>query len=284
MTGMASRPAWSEPFVAERRHELRAGAPVEVGRAALFDRVDGAGVTVAIVDSGIERDHPGVGGRVVAAVRVDVHGGQPRVVADEDPTDPVGHGTACAGIVHALAPAADLVSVRVLGPDNRAPGVLFAAALEWVVAERIPIANLSLSSRRESLFAAFHDLADQAYFANTLLVCAANNLPGPSYPSLFSSVLSVAAHDVPDPWTWYYNDRPPVEFGAWGVDVPVAWRGGGRIVATGNSLAAPHMAGLAALVRERHPEASPFEVKALLAATASSARGRPPGGRSAGGV
>jgi subtilisin family serine protease len=198
--------------------------------------------------------------------------GRPRVVDDHDPGDPVGHGTACAGIVHALAPAAQLVSVRVLGADNRAPGVLFAAAIEWLVEERIQIANLSLSSRKEALFGAFHDLADTAYFTNTLLVCAANNLPGPSYPSLFSSVVSVAAHDVPDPWTWFYNPSPPVEFGAWGVDVPVAWKGGGRIVATGNSLAAPHVTGLATLLRQHHPTASPFEIKTLLAATATSAR------------
>jgi subtilisin family serine protease len=238
-------------------------------RSAVFDGADGRGVTVAIVDSGIERDHPAVGGRVVRAVRAAVVDGRPAILDDPDPTDPVGHGTACAGIVHALAPAAELVSVRVLGPDNRAPGALFAAALEWVARERIGVANLSLSSRKEALFAAFHDLADEAYFANTLLVCAANNLPGPSFPSLFASVVSVAAHDVPDPWTWFYNPRPPVEFGAWGVDVPVAWKGGGRMIATGNSFAAPHVTGLATLVRSRWPAASPFEVKAILAATAT---------------
>jgi subtilisin family serine protease len=262
-------PAWSEPFAADRRAALERRPPLAVDRAALFGGTDGRGVTVAIVDSGIERAHPAVGGRVVRAVKVVAVDGEPRVVDDPDPSDPVGHGTACAGIVHGLAPAAELVSVRVLGADNRAPGVLFAAAIEWVAEQRIPVANCSLSSRKEALFAAFHDLADEAYFANTLLVCAANNLPGPSYPSLFASVVSVAAHDTPDPWTWFYNPRPPVEFGAWGVDVPVAWKEGGRIVATGNSLAAPHISGLAALVRSAHPLATPFEVKSLLAATAS---------------
>jgi subtilisin family serine protease len=81
-------------------------------------------------------------------------------------------------------------------------------------------------------------------------------------------VISVAAHDHPDPTVWFYNPKPPVEFGAHGVDVDVAWRGGSRIVATGNSFAAPRLAGHAALVRARHPDASPFEVKAILAATA----------------
>jgi subtilisin family serine protease len=269
------RPAWSEAFGRERRSLLSRRGPIAVDRATVFGDSDGRGVTVAIVDSGIERDHPAVGGRVVRGVRVVLDGARPRVVDDDDRTDPVGHGTACAGIIHALAPAAELVSVRVLGPDNKAPGILFAAAIEWLVAESVPVANLSLSSRKEALFAAFHDLADAAYFGNTLLVCAANNLPGPSYPSLFASVVSVAAHDIPDPWTWFYNAEPPVEFGAWGVDVPVAWNRGGRIVATGNSLAAPHIAGLAALVRQTHARATPFEVKALLAATASSALAGP---------
>ena len=94
-------------------------------------------------------------------------------------------------------------------------------------------------------------------------------MPGPSYPSLFAAVLSVAAHDVADPDTWFYNPAPPVEFGAHGVDVDVAWRDGGRIRATGNSFAAPHLAGQAARLRSRYPAATPFEIKALLAATAT---------------
>jgi subtilisin len=264
----AAAPAWSEPFEKTGRQALDRMVPLPADRASIFGDADGRGTTVAIVDSGIEADHAAVGGQVVAAVRVELEDGRTRVVDDHD-GDVVGHGTACAGIVHALAPAAEIVSVRVLGPDNRAQGIAFAAALEWLIGERIGIANLSLSSKRESLFAAFHDLADQAYFSNTVLVGAANNLPGPSYPSLFASVISVAAHEVPDPWTWFYNPRPPVEFGAWGVDVPVAWRDGGRIVATGNSFAAPHITGLAVLLRSRYPTATPFEIKSMLAATAS---------------
>jgi subtilisin family serine protease len=268
LTPRAAPPAWSEPFEAPGRADLERALPLSLDRASVFGDADGAGTVVAIVDSGIEIGHDAVGGRVVASVRVELDEGRTRVV-DDDGGDVVGHGTACAGIVHALAPAAEIVSVRVLGPDNRAHGLAFAAALEWVIGQGIGIANLSLSSKRESLFAAFHDLADQAYFANTLLVGAANNLPGPSYPSLFASVVSVAAHDIADPWIWFYNPRPPVEFGAWGVDVPVAWRDGGQIVATGNSFAAPHITGLAALLRSRHRSATPFEVKAMLAATAS---------------
>jgi subtilisin family serine protease len=95
---------------------------------------------------------------------------------------------------------------------------------------------------------------------------------GPSYPSLFSSVISVAAHSEPDPWRFYYNPSPPVEFGAWGLNVPVAWRDGGLTVGTGNSFAAPHITALVALILAKHPGLTPFEVKSILAAVANNSR------------
>jgi subtilisin family serine protease len=265
-------PAWSEPFVEGRRSGLLRSRPIgELDRASLFDGADGAGVLVAIIDSGVERDHPAVGGRLVRSVVIEPgeDDDEPTVRVDDEALDVVGHGTASAGIIHALAPAAELISVRVLGPDNRGKGMIFAAGLEWAISQGATVVNLSLSSRSEVMLPIFHDLADRAYFANCLLVSAANNVQGASYPSLFAAVVSVAAHDVADPWTWFYNPAPPVEFGAYGVDVEVAWKGGGRVVATGNSFAAPHIAGLAALIRGRHPEATPFEVKTILAATAN---------------
>ncbi len=222
-------PAWSEPFAAHRRAALTRDVPFGAfDREAAWGGADGSGVTVAVIDSGVEAGHPAIGGRVVRSVRVAFDAaGDATITDDPEATDVVGHGTACAGIIHGLAPAANIVSVRVLGPDNRGKGTLFAAGLEWAIEQGVSVANLSLSSRSEALFGAFHMLADQAYFANVLLVSAASNVPGPSYPSLFSSVVSVAAHDVADPSTYFYNPRPPVEFGAHGVDVDVAWRDGG---------------------------------------------------------
>jgi len=264
-------PAWSAPFAEDRRADLRRTAPLgRLDRDWAFGDGRGEGVTVAIVDSGIEGDHPAIGGRLRQSVRVELHGEDASIV-DDEAVDVVGHGTACAGIIHDLAPAAEFVSVRVLGPDNRAKGAAFAAGLEWAIEQGAGIINLSLSSRSEALFGIFHDLADRAYFAGVLLVCAANNVAVASYPSLFAAVVSVAAHDIRDPGVWFYNPRPPVEFGAYGLDVDVAWKNGGRIAATGNSFAAPHLAGYAARIRAAHPGASPFEVKTILAATADEA-------------
>lgn len=266
-------PAWSDPFLREARDGLDRARPFgTMDRSTVFGDADGRGVTVAIIDSGVDPDHPAVGGRLTRSLSIETGDDGPHVVDDPNHTDLVGHGTACAGIIHAIAPAADLVSIRVLGPDNRGGGPAFAAALEWAIGQGYGVVNLSLSSRSEAMAGRFHELADAAYFANSLLVSAVNNVTGPSYPSMFAAVVSVAAHDVRDPDVWFYNPNPPVEFGAHGLDVDVAWRGGTRIRATGNSFAAPHLAGRAALIRARHPDASPFEVKAILAATATEPR------------
>ena len=268
-------PAWSEPFTNRRRDLRRALRLKGVTRDWAWGGATGAGVRVGIIDSGLENAHPSLRGRVVENVTVEMTDDGPTVVPDGE-ADMFGHGTACGDIILSLAPEVELVSIRVLGADLRGKGTAFAAGLEWAIEQGIQVCNLSLSSKSESLYPVFHDLADRAYFQSIALISAANNVPAPSYPSLFSSVFSVAAHAEPDPWRIYYNPAPPVEFGAWGVDVPIAWKDGGSTVATGNSFAAPHVAGLVALILSKHPGLSPFEVKAILASVADNPGRRHP--------
>lgn len=266
----ADLPAWSEPFAPDSVARLsRIPGIGAVDRAWAWAGATGRGIRVAVIDSGVEGDHPAVAGRLTASLAVNLTDDGPEVVEDK-PVDLFGHGTACAGIIIGLAPEVEIISIRVLGADLKGKGTAFAAALEWAIEHRVDVVNLSLSSKSEQLFGLFHEIADEAYFQNVVLVSAANNAPGNSYPSLFSSVISVAAHAEPDPRRLYYNPSPPVEFGAWGVDVPVAWKDGGEIVAIGNSFAAPHVAGLVALIRSKHPGLTPFEVKAILAAVADN--------------
>ncbi|HEX2221563.1 MAG TPA: S8 family serine peptidase [Candidatus Limnocylindria bacterium] len=269
----AGLPAWSEPFVQDhirlaRRIRLRG-----LNREWAWGGSTGRGVRVGIIDSGLEVGHPALLGRVVESVAVELVEGEARIVPDAA-GDMFGHGTACGGIIVALAPDVELVSIRVLGADLRGKGTAFAGGLEWAIEQGLDVVNLSLSSKSEALFPIFHQLADEAYFRGVALVSAANNVPAPSYPSLFSSVFSVAAHAEPDPLRIYYNPAPPVEFGAWGVDVPIAWKDGGMTVATGNSFAAPHVAAFVALIKAKHPGLAPFEIKAVLAAVADNPRSR----------
>lgn len=263
-------PAWSEPFtnVAGLARSMRLRG---ISREWAWGGSTGAGVRVGIVDSGLETTHPRLAGRVVQSVAVELEDEETRVVPDES-GDLYGHATACGGIILGLAPEVELISIRVLGADLRGKGTAFAAGLEWAIDQGINVLNLSLSSKSEALFPVFHDLVDRAYFRGVAIVSAANNVPAASYPSLFSSVFSVAAHGEPDPLRLYYNPAPPVEFGAWGVDVPIAWKDGGSTVATGNSFAAPHVAGMVALILSKHPGLTPFEVKAVLAAIADNPR------------
>jgi len=261
-------PAWSEPFSDDARGRLaRAAGLRQIDRDWAWGGATGAGVKVAIIDSGVEGSHPVVGGRLVESVTVQIVDDEATVVPDE-PIDMYGHATACAGIVVGLAPEVDIYSVRVLGADLRGKGAAFLAGLEWAVEQGVQAMNLSLSSKSERLFPYFHEVVDQAYFRHVALVCAVNNVPGLSFPSTFSSVFSVAAHAVPDAERFFYNPAPPVEWGAWGVDVPIGWKDGGTTVATGNSFAAPHICGFVARILSKHPGLTPFEVKAVLAAIA----------------
>jgi subtilisin family serine protease len=226
-------------------------------------------VDVCIVDSGIERGHPLVGPVTSSLAVVRDEGGAVSVTTDEL-GDVVGHGTACAGIVRALAPDCRLHSVRVLGAGNTGAGELILAGLRHAIDSGHRVINLSLSTTKRRFAEELHELADAAYFQGTVIVASAHNLPVDSYPWRFSSVISVGSHEQADPFAWYANPEPPVELFARGVDVEVAWLGGATLRCTGNSFAAPHVAGIAALVLAKHPELTPFQVKSVLHLTATN--------------
>lgn len=273
---MSTSPAWSGAF---DRGELRdvVSLPLHDVREWAFGGATGAGVRVAVIDSGVDADHPEVGG-VSGGVAFHLDPtAEYGFVEDEGPhEDLVGHGTACAAIIRALAPDVELFSVRVLGANLKGRGALLHAGVEWSVERGMQVANLSLSSKADAMFGPLHEVADQAYFAGTVLVCAANNVPGPTYPSQYASVVSVAARLGDDPMGLDYNPHPPVEFGARGVDVRVAWAQQGSITATGNSFAAPHVAGMVALLRSKHPWLTPLQVKSVLHAASANSRPEPP--------
>ena len=237
----------------------------------------GRGVRVAVIDSGVEADHPDLDGCV------DVDDGV--VVSLDDDGEPVetpgphsddfGHGTACAGIIHALAPDARITSVKVLGEGLTGRAAAFLRGLGWAVEQGFDVINLSLGTTRRDWALAFYEVCDQAYFRGSLVVTAANNVTRASFPSLYASVVSVACNLSTDPFRFHYNPEPPTEFLATGIDVDLAWRGGGRMTGTGNSYAAPHVAGIAALIRSKHPELRPFQVKTVLWATAANVQEAP---------
>jgi subtilisin len=246
--------------------------PEPVTREWAWGGSTGRGVRVCIVDSGIEAGHPRVGPVDGALVAQQDGDGNVLMVTDEE-GDVSGHGTACAGIVREIAPDCGLHSVRVLGPEATGGGGPLMAGLEWAVEQGFDVVNLSLSTRRRDFADALRELADVAYFQRTVLVCSAHNLPVESFPWRFASVLSVGSHDREDPLDFAYNPRPPAEFFARGIDVSVAWAGGGTSVVSGNSFATPHLAGVCALILAKHPGLTPFELKTILYLTATNVKG-----------
>jgi subtilisin family serine protease len=264
------RPAYSSAFTPDALEALHGTWPIDgITREWAWGGSTGKGVKVAVIDTGIDAEHPAVGGRVDGYVSIS-EGPNGLVYDTESHDDFAGHGTACAGIIRALAPDCELYSVRVLGPMVTGRGVVFAAGLRWAIENDMNVCNLSLSTSKKDFFGVFHELADLAYFRNIMLVASANNIPVPSYPACYASVISVASHDVKDPYHFYYNPQPPVEFGAFGIDVSVAWQSGGWLTATGNSFATPHIAGIVTKILGKHPELTVFQMKAVLRALAAN--------------
>src|SRR5512143_509035 len=130
---MGLRPAWSSAFTDDAVRPLLATGPLgAITRAWAWGSSTGRGVRLAVIDSGIEAGHPAVGGQVRGGVVVELDASTPsgvRIDAEPEPFDVFGHGTACAGVIHALAPEAELYSVRVFARNMTCKAIQFAAGL-----------------------------------------------------------------------------------------------------------------------------------------------------------
>ena len=266
------RPAWAR---GESVYDVsQVSSLPALGRDWAWGGATGRGARVAIVDSGIDAGHPALEGCVDNEGGVSLTLSNGRVEEERGPHDDLfGHGTACAGIIHSIAPEARITSVRVLGTNLSGKAQVFLRGLAWAIEEGFDVINLSLGTSRHDWALPFYEICDQAYFRGCFVVTAANNNPVVSFPSLFSAVASVACNVATDPFEFHFNPDPPTEFLARGIDVELAWRGGATTRATGNSFAAAHLAGIAALIRSKHPGLRPFEVKTALMASADNIAG-----------
>lgn len=228
----------------------------------------GKGVSIAIIDSGIDTTHADLQDRVKESV--EARADHKRVVFEPtDVGDSAGHGTACAGIIARIAPDAEFYSIKVLGAGGLGDGIAFLAGLEYAVKHGYKIINLSLGTTKPQFFAPLHDLLDRAYQAGCIVVAAANNLPQPSFPSVFSSsLISVSKHEDADPFNFGFRYGEVIELTAPGVNIRTPWLNNSYKSLTGNSFACPHIVGIIALLLEKYPELTPFQVKSALYAIA----------------
>ncbi|HEX6491174.1 MAG TPA: S8 family serine peptidase [Gaiellaceae bacterium] len=265
-------PAWSLPAAESAKIGIGVEWPERVTREWAFGGSTGEGTRVCILDSGVQADHPLVGPLQGAVALTKKDDGE--IVIEEDTEgDLCGHGTACAGVVRALAPECSLYSVRVLGAGFKGSGRVLLEGLRWSISEGFDVINMSLSTTKRQFASVLHELADSAYFRRSVLVASAHNMPVESYPWRFSSVISVGSHEESDPLSFYANPSPPVEFFARGVNVELAWLGGSSVHCSGNSFATPHISGICSLILAKHPALTPFQLKNVLYLTSSNVGG-----------
>ncbi|MDT0341353.1 S8 family serine peptidase [Streptomyces litchfieldiae] len=269
------------------------GAPV-----AWESGYDGEGVTIAVLDSGISEDHPDLAGKVAAA---EVFSEAP------DTEDHRGHGTHVASIAagtgaHAdgaytgVAPGATLLNGKVLNDNGMGSESWTIAGMQWAVDQGADIVNLSVGTQASYVDPMADALNALAAESGTLFVVSAGN-EGP-YPNTITtpgsaeSALTVGAVDKAGALAEFSSTggvddaalKPDLT--APGVDIGAAAAPGsaygengepvadGYVALSGTSMAAPHTAGAAALLAQRHPDWTGEQLKAALIAAAAPAAGQ----------
>jgi len=242
-------------------------------RDGFFSTLTGRGVRVAVVDSGIAPDHPGVG-RIAGGVDLAV-GPEGRAVCGPDFTDRAGHGTACAGIIRKKAPDAELYSIRIFDTSLTADGRALVAAIRWAAEQGMDVVNLSLGTTEVAFRDAIAGACREAVQAGVILVAAAHNEGRESYPAALPDAIGVAGGRVYGRYGYSYRPGETVECVAHGDEQRLCWLNGGEIVLGGTSFAAPHIAGIVALIREARPRATLAEVREVLKAHALGGAAEP---------
>lgn len=228
---------------------------------------EGEGVRVAVLDTGVEASHPDLHDSVKSCHNVAVIGRGRMVAYDCQPTegeDPVGHGTACAGIIHRIAPKAEIHSVSVIGANASGTLNQLIHGIEWAIAQQMDVINLSLGTVGKQMQSKLIEVIDQAYFQGVLLVAAASNRQTTSYPSDSASLIGVDNQSFSDPISFHYRLGRPIELEAHGIYVQAPAPGGGQRLFTGTSFACPHVSGIVARLRSVYPNLTSFQAKMLL--------------------
>jgi len=224
---------------------------------------NGEGIKIAIIDTGIDKDHPDLDDNLVGGVNF-VSNPSWRTPDPNKWDDDNGHGTHVAGIIAAednntgvvgVAPGAALYALKVL--DRTGSGYVsdVVMAIQWATDpngdgsadDRLDVINMSLGSTYDSWLLDAACLL--AYYSDgLLLVAAAGNGGSVIYPAAYPSVIAVSATNSADELAWFSSTGPEVELAAPGVDIYSTYKGGSYATKSGTSMASPHVAGTAALV------------------------------------
>ncbi|MDR3082351.1 MAG: S8 family serine peptidase, partial [Streptomyces sp.] len=251
---------------------------------------DGKGTKVAVLDTGVDAEHPDLKGRIGASENfTDSPGVDDRQGHGTHTTSTVGGtGAASDGKKRGVAPGTELLVGKVLNDGGSGAASWIIAGMQWAVDQDADVVSMSLGNPvrtdcSDPMATATEELARSS--KNTLFVIAAGNtgpnLNSVSSPGCAPSVLTVGAVDRDDSTAWFSSRGPAYgshtlkpEIAAPGVDISAAAAGGRGIYAyqsmSGTSMATPHVAGAAAIVKQRHPDWSAQQIKAALVSSADS--------------
>ncbi|UMP01098.1 S8 family peptidase [Amycolatopsis sp. EV170708-02-1] len=236
-------------------------------------------VTAYVIDTGVRGSHKDFGDRAA--------GGKDFVDNDDTPNDEHGHGTHVAGTIggtdHGLAKGVKIVGVRVLDANGSGTTEGVVAGVDWVAANAKgpSVANMSLGGGADdALDAAVKGAIDKGV---TFALAAGNESSdaGTTSPARVKEAITVAASDKTDKQASFSNYGSVVDLYAPGVDITSSWATGDDATNTisGTSMAAPHVAGAAALYLSAHPDATPAQVaEGLVGAAADGKISNPTGG------
>lgn len=214
----------------------------------------GTGAKIAILDTGVDYTHPELSSAFRAGTSFvqDLNGS----IINPDGLDDNGHGTHVAGIVAAainqegtlgVAPAAGLYAAKVLDGAGFGLESWILAGINWAIEQDVDIINLSLALTAGS--PALEAASKAAWDAGILLVAAAGNAGGAvAFPAAYDTVIAVGATDSCDGKTNFSNFGPQVELTAPGTAILSSYKNGAYLSISGTSQAAPHVAGVAALL------------------------------------
>jgi subtilisin family serine protease len=226
----------------------------------------GKGVRIAVIDSGIEIDHPDLVGISLLDDLHVVDAGVQIKVKPGDGSDIYGHGTAVAGVIRRIAPDAEIGSIRVLGENLGSRTVIIREGVRQAIDRGYHILNCSFGCGLTEHIFQYKEWIDEAYLKGIHIVSACNNydFTTPEWPGYFPSVVTVNMARSQDDHSFYYKPGHLVEFAARGVDVTLPWNHHSTKEVTGSSFAAPIMSSLLARLISGMPGLLPLEAKSIL--------------------